>query len=86
MKKFNTYKVILEAGEDVFKLHVPAPSRKEVEAYCKGNGEVVSVQDVTKDYPIDTSKLGADMLAAGWGQTEVDIVTRLLWGAYANAK
>jgi len=84
MKKFNTYKVILESGEDVYKIHVPAPSKREAEAYVAGNGDVVSVQDVTKDFPLSTSKLAADLLGAGWCQTQVDILTRLMDQVYAN--
>lgn len=39
MKKVNLFKVIAEDIENVYRVYVPATSKKEVENYCKGNFE-----------------------------------------------
>lgn len=77
MKKVNVYAMYMDDGRDCFKVVVPATSEKEAREYVLGNGEVVAVKKMD-DIRISTEKLADDLLKAGWGRTEVDVITRLL--------
>ena len=76
-KKMRIYRIYLDDGENVYKIHVPAYSKKEAELYCQGNGEIVNSADVTSDFPINVNTLH-DALKARFGQTEIDIIMRCI--------
>ena len=46
MKKYMVY---MDDGRDCFKVAVPANNEKAARKYVEGNGEVISVKDVTKE-------------------------------------
>lgn len=75
MKKFMVY---LEDRNNVYKVAVPAKSKKAAIEYVRGNGEVIAVTDVTGDYTISIEKVGQALHAAGFGETEMDFITRCL--------
>lgn len=60
--------VYMDDGRDCFKVAV----------YVEGNGEVISVKDVTKDFPISLDKVAQALKNAGFGQIEIDLITRCL--------
>ena len=81
MKKLNVYTVYLDDGENCFKEIVPAESKKDACEYCKGNGEIISVKNNSEIGELDTIDLGClvfTLINNGWGQTEIDLITRTL--------
>lgn len=74
----NKYFVYLESGEDLLKIAVPAENEKAAVKYCEGNGEVLKVKDVTKDIPISADHVAKALKAYGFGQIEIDFITRTL--------
>lgn len=73
------YFVYLDDGtEDVLKVAVPAKSEKDAREYVNGNGEVIAIREVTDRYPIDAGYVAKALINAGFGQTEVDLITRTL--------
>ena len=77
MRKMRTWKVYLDDGKDVYKLYIPAFTRKDAENYVTGNGEIVKIEDCTADFPISMDCL-AEALKLRFGQAECDIITRCL--------
>lgn len=76
--KFNVYNVYLESNEDVYKITVPAESEKKAKEYVRGNGEVIKVRLDPDIQDIHCGFLAETLLRNGWGQKEVDIITRTL--------
>ena len=73
------YFVYLDDGtEDVLKVAIPAKNEKDAREYVNGNGEVIAIRDVTERYPISAEDVARALLNAGFGQTEVDLITRTL--------
>lgn len=54
MKKYMVY---MDDGRDCFKAAIPAANEKAARKYVEGNGEVVAIKDVTKDFPISLDKV-----------------------------
>lgn len=75
MKKYMVY---MDDGRDCFKVAVPAKNEKEAHKYVEGNGEVISVKDITKDFPISLDKVAQALKNAQFGQIEIDLITRCL--------
>lgn len=79
MTELKKYFVYLDDGtEDVMKLAIPAKSEKDARDYVSGNGEVIAVRDVTDRYPINADLVAKALENAGFGWTEIDLVTRTL--------
>jgi hypothetical protein len=72
------YFVYLDDGKSVFRVAVPAKNEKDARRYVDGNGEVVAINDVTKDYPISAQKVADALIFAGFGATERDFIVRAL--------
>lgn len=51
---------------------------KAARKYVEGNGEVVAIKDVTKDFPISLDKVAQALKNAQFGQIEIDLITRCL--------
>ena len=75
MKKYFVY---MEDRDYVFKAAIPAESEKKAREYVQGNGEVITVKDVTNDFPIDADKVAQALKAYGFGEHETDFVVRAL--------
>lgn len=69
MKKLHVYTVYMDDG-DAFKVTV---ARK----YVAGNGDVIAVKDAPLQ-DIDTGCLADTLRRSGWGQMEIDVITRTL--------
>ena len=69
----------MDDGRNCFKVAVPATSEKAARKYVEGNGEVVTVKDVTKDVPISLDKVAQALKNAQFGQIEIDLITRCLF-------
>lgn len=76
--KFKVYNVYLEDKDNVFKVTVPAENEKKAIEYVKGNGEVIKVKLNPDLQNIHLETLADTLLRNGWGQLEVDIITRTL--------
>jgi len=76
MKKYMVY---LEDSENVYKIAVPADSEQEAIEFCRGNGDLVAVKDVTEEYQISEDKITKALLNAGFGRIETDFVIRALY-------
>ena len=77
MKKLNVYSVYLDDGKDVFRVTVPAASKKDAAEYVRGNGDVVAIKPADLQ-GIDLDALADTLKRAQWGQMEIDIITRAL--------
>lgn len=78
MKKMTVYDVYLDAGRDALKVTVPAESQKAAEQYVQGNGEIVAIRKNPDIQDIDLRCLADTLSRDGWGQMEIDIITRAL--------
>ena len=76
-KKLNVYSVYLDDGKDVFRVTVPAASKKDAAEYVRGNGDVVAIKPADLQ-GIDLDALADTLKRAQWGQMEIDIITRAL--------
>ena len=77
MKKMNVYDMYMDDGHNTFKVTVPAFSKKDAKEYVQGNGEVVAIKP-SELQDIDLNCLADTLKRSGWGQKEVDIITRAL--------
>lgn len=78
MKKMTVYDVYLDAGSDALKVTVPAESQKAAEQYVQGNGEIIAIRKNPDIQDIDLRCLADTLKKSGWGQMEIDIITRAL--------
>lgn len=75
---YRKYFVYIDDGESVFKIAISAVSEDAAKAWCKGNGEVVAVKDVTEEYPIDITKVRDALTKAEFGEYEMNFICRAL--------
>ena len=78
MKKLHVYTVYLEDGNNCFKVTVPAESEKEARNFVSGNGDIITVKDSPLQ-DIDCNYLADTLRRGGWGQMEIDVITRALF-------
>ena len=83
MKSIELYKVILEDSYDVYRVYVPADSVSGAKAYVAGNGDIISVTDVSSDFPISLDSVRSALRNYGFGSVEQDLIIRMLQ-AYSN--
>lgn len=77
MKNMNVYDVYMDDGHNTFKVTVPAFSKKDAKEYVQGNGEVVAIKP-SELQDIDLNCLADTLKRSGWGQQEIDVITRAL--------
>ena len=79
MKKFTVYEIIAEDGKDVYKMTVPAESKKAAADYIARGGLTATV---TRPHPflsdINLECLADTLRRNAWGQAEIDTITRAL--------
>lgn len=80
MKKLKAWWVYMDDGRDAFKVAVPAATKKDAEAFVAGNGEVVTIREFDDCMFLSVDRLVDDLLSAGWGRPEVDLISRTLTG------
>lgn len=76
MKKMHVYTVYMDDG-DVYKVTIPAVSEADAKEYVAGNGDVIAIKDAPIQ-DIDTGCLADTLRRGGWGQMEIDVITRTL--------
>ena len=77
MKKLTVYNVYLEDSSNVYRVTVPAENKKAAEKYVEGNGDIVTTREAELQ-DIDLNYLANYLTAGGWGQMEIDVITRAL--------
>lgn len=77
MKNMNVYDLYMDDGHNTFKVTVPAFSKKDAKEYVQGNGEVVAIKP-SELQDIDLNCLADTLRRSGWGQQEIDVITRAL--------
>ena len=81
MKKIRKYMVYVETRNDVFKIAIPAESKKDAVKFAEGNGEVVAVKDITDEVKIPICVV-VDALESytlcKLDQTRIDLIMRTL--------
>lgn len=75
LKKYNVY---LDDGTSCYREAIPARDEQGAKDYVKGNGEIIAVKEITEDFPISAEKVARALFLAGFGQTEIDLITRTL--------
>lgn len=78
MKKMTVYDVYLDDGREAIKITVPAESKAAAEKYVEGNGEVIAIRENPNIQDIHLGCLASTLAKSGWGQLEIDIITRAL--------
>lgn len=75
---YEKFIVYLDDGTNVYKVAIAAVSEDAAKAWCAGNGEVIAVRNVTKDYPISLDKVRKALTDASFGEYEMDFICRAL--------
>lgn len=78
MKKFKVYDVYMDDGRDVFKVVIPAESKQAATKAVAGNGEVVKIRESSSVPFIDCNKLADTLRQNAWGDSEIQVVTRVI--------
>lgn len=78
------YKAIFETDTDAFKVYRTASSPAEFKKIYGGNGDIVSIKDVTEDYPISIPVLVSALRAGGFGSVEIDTIVSIIEHEYDN--
>ena len=78
------YRVIMEDKENAYKEFIPAENTKEIKECWGGNGEFVSIKDVTNEYPINIGSVIKALESYGFSKPEVDIISRTLQNDLEN--
>lgn len=75
---YEKFFVYLDDGKNVYKVAIAAVSEDAAKAFCAGNGEIIAVRNVTKDYPISLDKVRKALKNAEFGEYEMDFICRAL--------
>ena len=79
MKIFTVY---LEDGENCYRLTIPAFTEEQAIQCTAGNGEVIAIKENKEEKGeltnIDCQHLSNTLKNSGWGQMEIDVITRTL--------
>lgn len=78
------FECILEDGQNVKKIVIPALHRKSLVNDYDGKGEFIKVKEVTQDYPISIPKVIEALQLSDFGETEIRIITIALDKALEN--
>ena len=77
MKKLTVYNVYTEDRDNVYKMTIPAEDKKAALKYVEGNGDLVAIKEAELQ-DIDIDYLARYLKSGGYGQAEIDVITRTL--------
>lgn len=78
MKKWNVYKVYAEDSADIYKMIVPAPSKKDAMIYVADCGlEIIKAVEMS-ELKIDVGVLSSFLITEGFDSDGVDVISRIL--------
>lgn len=74
------FECIVDDGSNVFKTTTPAQNKKELLSIYGGNGDFISIKDVTKNYlNMDSlTRINDDLAKMNWGETERKLIVALI--------
>ena len=76
MKKWTVYKIYAEDYKDVYRMIVPAPSKKEAEDYVRRCGlNIIKTQEVP-DLKINTDYVSSYLRKEGFDEDDIDVISR----------
>lgn len=75
MKKYMVY---VDDGRDCYRIAIPAENEKQAIKEAEGNGEIISIKDVTEKYPISGYQVVEALRLCGFGTIETDFIIRAL--------
>ena len=81
MKMFKTY---FDDGDTCFKVIRPAESKSQFYSRFGGNGEIIKIDDVTEEFPLDPEKLLDDLRRIGYGEPEAYAISECVRKCYEN--
>ena len=78
MKKWNVFAVYAEDSKDVYKMIIPAPSKKEAELYVKNGGlEIVKTKEMA-ELRINVDFLSSYLRKGDFDEDSIDVICRLI--------
>jgi len=80
--KNKMFEMIIDAGDKVYKAHAIGINKKDIMERYSGNGEFVTIKDVTEDFPISEECVCTAL--RGFEKPEVEAVISLLHTYYEN--
>lgn len=78
------YEMIVDDGQNVYKVTRAAKNLKELKSVYGGNGEFVQIKEVTDEVKIDTTMLYESLLKSGFGMLETLLIVDTLKANYSN--
>jgi hypothetical protein len=78
-----TYKCILEDTNGVYRFYRTANSKKDFIKEWSGNGDIISIEDVTNDFYIDGANIRKVLRTAGYHDNNIDVILSIL-STYEN--
>lgn len=78
MKKWNVFAVYAEDSKDVYKMIIPASSKKEAELYVKSGGlEIVKTKEMA-ELRINVDFLSSYLRKGDFDEDSIDVICRLI--------
>lgn len=78
MKKLRKFMVYLDDGMGCYKVAIPEENIRMAKTFVQGNGDIISIKDITNDYPISLDKVINALKQADFGDVEIQLITRTL--------
>ncbi len=78
------YKAIFETDTEAFKVYRTASSVSAFKTIYGGNGDIITIKDVTEDYPLNISLIIKALKNAGFSEIEIDAVASIIQHEYDN--
>lgn len=78
MKKWKVYKVYAEDYKDVYRMIIPAPSKKEAEYYASSGGLNIIKTTEVEDLKINTEWLCSFLTKEGFDTDGIDVICRAI--------
>lgn len=72
------YRVVMEAGLDVYTVIVPAKDEEQARERVCGNGDVIQIKDVTDELRVSENAVANALVAGGFDQHQIDLICRML--------
>ena len=78
MRIFTVYLESFARDKDVFKTLIPAETEEAAIEQVSGNGEIIAIKDTTTDHRFDTPELWMILEKAGYDESKIQLLDRLL--------
>lgn len=78
------FKAYFDCGENCVKVIRPAKDKKEFISMYGGNGEIIKLEEVTKDYTLAPDRIISDLQRLGYGEVEAYAIAECVRRTYEN--